>query len=48
MLNSGNHHNKMSTVDKTINWILFWNIFLMIVLLGVPMAMACARFVDAH
>ena len=48
VLNSGEYINKMSTIDKTINWILFINIMLMIILLGIPLAVSCGKFIDSH
>ena len=48
MLNSGDYINKMSTIDKTINLILLLNIVLMILLIGIPLAVSCGKFIEGH
>lgn len=48
ILNEGKYKFKQSQVDKVINIFLAWNIFIMIVCLGVPLAVQAARFVSSH
>lgn len=38
IMNEGSYKLKLSLMDKVINIILAWNIFLMIIVLGIPLA----------
>lgn len=48
ILNQGNYKFKYSLIDTAVNLLLAWNIFLTIVLLGLPLATQAASFVSAH
>jgi hypothetical protein len=44
ILNEGNYKFKQSLIDRVINILLSWNIFLMIICLGVPLTCYTAEF----
>jgi hypothetical protein len=48
ILNEGNYKFKQSLIDRVINILLSWNIFLMIICLGVPLTCYTADFVNSH
>jgi hypothetical protein len=48
ILNEGSYKFKQSKLDKIINILLAWNIFLMIVCLGIPLTVQAANFIRSH
>ena len=39
---------KQSLIDKVINITLAWNIFIMIIVLGIPLTVQCYNFIKSH